>query len=114
MRIHSFLEKTKNYQRKKTLADNEDGLSKEKEILRKRINGLIKRNRLKEVQKLLKKEEIKPWGRDTQAKVCTALHFVIFEMANGSEYLYYYILDIESFFMYCNFAAGKSTDRIIN
>lgn len=77
MRIHSFLEKTKNYQRKKTLADNEEGLNKEKDILRKRVNGLIRRNRLKEVQKLLRKEEIKPWGRDTQAKVCNPLRSVI-------------------------------------
>lgn len=78
MRIHSFLEKTKNYQRKKTLAENDEGLSKEKEMLRKRINGLVRRKRLSEVQKLLRKEEFKPWGRDTQAKVCDSLTFCSF------------------------------------
>lgn len=78
VRIHSFLEKTKNYQRKKTLAENEEGPSKEKEILRKRINGLVRRKRLSEVQKLLRKEEFKPWGRDTQAKVCDLWTFCSF------------------------------------
>ncbi len=75
VRIHSFLEKTRNYQSKKIVADTEDGLHKEKEILRKRVNGLIRKRRLKEVQKLLKKEEFKPWGRDTQAKVCGCFDF---------------------------------------
>uniref|UniRef100_A0A2N9HEQ2 DNA-directed RNA polymerase n=1 Tax=Fagus sylvatica TaxID=28930 RepID=A0A2N9HEQ2_FAGSY len=73
VRIHSFLEKTRNYQSKKIVADSEDGLHKEKEILRKRVNSLIRKRRLKEVQKLLKKEEFKPWGRDTQAKLGSRL-----------------------------------------
>jgi len=37
--------------------------------LRKRVNGLIKRRRLKQVQMLLKEEECGPWGRNIQAKV---------------------------------------------
>ncbi|TQD88521.1 hypothetical protein C1H46_025941 [Malus baccata] len=61
VRIHSLLEKTKNFQRKKTVVADEDSLSKEKEILRKHVNVLIKRKRLREVQNLLVKEEIKPW-----------------------------------------------------
>ncbi|KAL0013441.1 hypothetical protein SO802_000510 [Lithocarpus litseifolius] len=68
VRIHSFLEKTKNSQSKKIVADTEDGLHKEKQILRKRVNSLIRKRKLKEAQKLLQKEEFKPWGRDTQAK----------------------------------------------
>ena len=68
VRIHNFLEKTKNYQRKKII-DDVQGLNKEKVILRKRVNSLIRRRRLIEVQKLVKNEEIKPWGRDVQAKV---------------------------------------------
>ena len=75
VRIHSFLEKTKNSQSKKIVADTEDGLHKEKQILRKRINSLIRKRKLKEAQKLLKKEEFKPWGRDTQAKVCGYFEF---------------------------------------
>lgn len=70
VRIHSFLEKTKSYQSKNIGAGTEEGLQKEKEILRKHVNSLVRKRRLKEVQKLLKKTEIKPWGRDTQAKVC--------------------------------------------
>lgn len=71
VRIHSFLAKTKNYKRKQIASDSEEALSKEKEILRKRVNGMIKSKRLMEVQKLLKNEEYVPWGRDTQAKVCS-------------------------------------------
>lgn len=73
------MEKTKNLQKKKTGVADEDGLSKEKEILRKRVNGLIRRKRLNEVQKLLIKEEMKPWGRDKQAKVCCFEYFVFFQ-----------------------------------
>ncbi|XP_022731756.1 DNA-directed RNA polymerase 3, chloroplastic isoform X4 [Durio zibethinus] len=73
VRIHNFLEKTKNHQRKQII-DEVQGVSKEKEILRKRVNSLIKRRRLTEVKKLVKNEEIKPWGRDAQAK---AKHMLI-------------------------------------
>ncbi|KAM1061407.1 hypothetical protein ACFX2G_026385 [Malus domestica] len=81
VRIHSFLEKTKNFQRKKTAVADEDSLIKEKEILRKRVNVLIKRKRLREVQKLLVKEEFKPWGRDTQAKLGSRLIELLTETA---------------------------------
>jgi hypothetical protein len=85
VRIHSFLEKTKNYQSKKILADTEEGLRKEKEILRKRVNSLIRTRRLKDVQKLLKNEEFEAWGRDTQAKVCGYLMFC-FHLDNISSF----------------------------
>lgn len=68
VRIHSFLQKTKN-QGKKIADDTDENLIKEKELHRKRINSLVKRKKSIEVQKLLKKEDFKPWGRDTQAKV---------------------------------------------
>ncbi|KAK6248193.1 hypothetical protein QUC31_019758 [Theobroma cacao] len=80
VRIHNFLEKTKNYQRKKT-TDEVQGLSKEKEILKKRVNSLIRRRRLVEVQKLVKNEEIKPWGRDAQAKLGSRLLELLTETA---------------------------------
>ncbi|WCJ30146.1 DNA-directed RNA polymerase 3 chloroplastic [Euphorbia peplus] len=73
VRIHNFLEKTKNYQRKKTSADAEESLGKATEILRKRVNNLIKKKRLIDVQKLVKNEEMKPWGRDKQAKLGSRL-----------------------------------------
>ncbi|KAL1097043.1 hypothetical protein V6Z11_D05G009100 [Gossypium hirsutum] len=80
VRIHSFLEKTKNYQRKQ-IVDEVQGASKEKEILRKRVNSLIRRRRLTEVQKLVKNEEIKPWGRDAQAKLGSRLLELLTETA---------------------------------
>ncbi|KAL5842149.1 hypothetical protein ACOSQ3_012752 [Xanthoceras sorbifolium] len=82
IRIHGFLEKTKNYKRKKIAADSQEVLSKEKEILRKRVNGMIRSRRLMEVQKLLKNEEIKPWGRDTQAKLGSRLVELLVESAH--------------------------------
>ena len=68
VRIHRSLEKNRSQKNKKTVAGAEDGLSGDKEKLRKRVNGLIRRKRMKEVQLLLKKE-FGPWGRDTQVKV---------------------------------------------
>ena len=70
VRIHSFLEKTKMYQRKKIVAPTEESFRKDVEIRRKRVKSLIRRRKILEVQKLVKDEEIKPCGRDTQAKVC--------------------------------------------
>ena len=69
VRIHKFLEKTRSHQSKKTEAGDEDSMDNDKQKLRKHVNGLIKRRRLKQVQMLLKEKESGPWGRDTQAKV---------------------------------------------
>ncbi|OMO87102.1 DNA-directed RNA polymerase, phage-type, partial [Corchorus capsularis] len=80
VRIHNFLEKNKNY-RKKKAADEVQGVSKEKEILKKRVNSLIRRRRLVEVQKLVKNEEIKPWGQDAQAKLGSRLLELLTETA---------------------------------
>ncbi|XP_023546565.1 DNA-directed RNA polymerase 3, chloroplastic-like [Cucurbita pepo subsp. pepo] len=80
VRIQSLLEKARSNQRTKVPGDAQC-LSKEKEVLRKRVNGLIRRRRLKEVQKLLKKEEFKAWGRDTQAKLGSCLIQLLIESA---------------------------------
>ncbi|RDY10947.1 DNA-directed RNA polymerase 3, chloroplastic, partial [Mucuna pruriens] len=69
VRIHKFLEKIRSHQSKKTEAGGEDGMDNDKQKLRKHVDDLIKRRRLKQVQMLLKEEESGPWGRDTQAKV---------------------------------------------
>lgn len=53
----------------KVVAPTEEGFCKDAELLRKRIKSLIKRKKIREVHKLVKDEEIKPWGRDMQAKV---------------------------------------------
>ncbi|KDP38713.1 hypothetical protein JCGZ_04066 [Jatropha curcas] len=81
VRIHNFLEKTKSFQRKNAVGDAQESLSKEKEVLRKRINNLIRRKRLIQVQKLVRNEETKPWGRDTQAKLGSRLVELLIESA---------------------------------
>ncbi|XP_057949958.1 DNA-directed RNA polymerase 3, chloroplastic-like isoform X3 [Malania oleifera] len=71
-RIHRYLEKTKRIPRKRIVPGTEVSLSMEKQR-RKRVNSMIKRKKLSEVQKLLKNEEFKPWGRDIQAKLGSCL-----------------------------------------
>ncbi|KAI9378498.1 hypothetical protein POPTR_018G103300v4 [Populus trichocarpa] len=81
VRIHNFLEKTKNYQRKKTMHEVQETMDKEKEVLRKRVNSLIRRKRLMEVQNLVKQDETKPWSRGTQAKLGSRLIELLTETA---------------------------------
>ncbi|CAI0394305.1 unnamed protein product [Linum tenue] len=81
VRVHNFLEKAKKYQRNRTATDDEDGQRVEKEILRKRLNSLIRRKKHVEVQKLVKSDEIKPWGRDIQAKLGSRLIHLLTETA---------------------------------
>lgn len=64
-----MLQKTRSRRSKETEAGAEDGTNNDKQKLRKHVNDLIKRKKLKQVQMLLKKDEFSPWGRDTQAKV---------------------------------------------
>lgn len=73
VRIHNFLEKMKKNQKRETAAESQEDLSKEALIMRKRVKSLIKRNRIIEVHKIVRSEEPKSWGRDTQAKVMAAL-----------------------------------------
>ncbi|KAK2973046.1 hypothetical protein RJ640_016178, partial [Escallonia rubra] len=80
VRIHGILEKTK-FQRKKVDDQAQEDMSKEAEILKRRVRSLIKRKRLIEVQKLVKIEEIKSWGRDTQAKLGCRLIELLTETA---------------------------------
>lgn len=68
--VQKLLENAKNDPSKSDAVEAEEDLDKEKEIRRRRVNSLIRRKRYKDVQKLVKNEGIKPWGRDTQAKVC--------------------------------------------
>nr|TKR71594.1 hypothetical protein D5086_0000301180 [Populus alba] len=81
VRIHNFLEKTKNHQRKKTMHDVQESMDKEKEMLRKRVNSLIRRKRLMEVQNLVIQDETKPWSRDKQAKLGSRLIELLTETA---------------------------------
>lgn len=63
------MEKEKNHRNKESEVENQEESSKDAMILRKRVKSLIKKNRVIEVQKLVRTEEYKAWGRDTQAKV---------------------------------------------
>ncbi|XP_021899238.1 DNA-directed RNA polymerase 3, chloroplastic isoform X2 [Carica papaya] len=81
IRIHNFLEKIRNHKRRNVLADNQECLSKEKAMLRKRVNSLIRRKRLVEVQKLVENEDLEPWGRGTQAKLGSRLLELLTETA---------------------------------
>lgn len=65
MRIHNFLKRT----RKRDTGDSQEEV-KDKQLLRKRVNSLIRRKRIIDALKVVKSEGIKPWGRATQAKVC--------------------------------------------
>ncbi|KAL2338549.1 hypothetical protein Fmac_012995 [Flemingia macrophylla] len=81
VRIHKFLEKTRSHQSKETEAGGEDDMDNDKQKLRKHVNGLIRKRRLKQVQLLLKEEESGPWGRDTQAKLGSRLIELLIETA---------------------------------
>lgn len=61
--------KEKKHRNRESETENQEDSSKDAAILRKRVKSLIKKNRVIEVQKLVRSEEFKSWGRDTQAKV---------------------------------------------
>lgn len=72
VKIHRFLEKSK----KKTNIDKKSGsaevdsITKEQELLRKRVTNLMKKQKLQQVRKIVKgQDDSKPWGQDTHAKV---------------------------------------------
>lgn len=69
------MERSKKYRsRKKNEGNIDEALIKEQAILRKRVQNLIKKQKVVEVQKLVTYEDgNKSWGRDAQAKVCDIL-----------------------------------------
>ncbi|XP_057767787.1 DNA-directed RNA polymerase 3, chloroplastic [Salvia miltiorrhiza] len=69
VRIQNFFKKEKSDQRRVVVAEGEEDPSKEVAILRQRVKRLIRRNRVNEVQMLLRSEEFESWGRDAQAKL---------------------------------------------
>ncbi|XP_031108895.1 DNA-directed RNA polymerase 3, chloroplastic [Ipomoea triloba] len=81
VRIHSFLEKTKQLQRQTNETLSQEDLSRDPVWLRKRIKWLIKKNRLVQVQKLLKNEEFEPWGQEIRAKLGCRLIELLTETA---------------------------------
>lgn len=81
VRIHNFLEKTKKFQGRAKVEESEGDSSKDTALLRKRVRSLIRKNRVIEVQKLVRNEEFKSWGRDTQAKLGCCLIQLLIETA---------------------------------
>ncbi|KAL2936435.1 DNA-directed RNA polymerase 3 chloroplastic [Bienertia sinuspersici] len=79
IKIHSFLEKTKNM--RKNAGDMPEGLLKEKEIQRNRVKSLVKRKRLFEAAKLVTTEDTKSWSQDTQAKMGSRLIELLIDTA---------------------------------
>lgn len=72
VRIHNFLKKSKRARDgdQSDQNDQNEGAIKQREILRKRVRKLMKNRRSVEICKLVRSDdEIKPWGRDAQAKV---------------------------------------------
>ncbi|CAO2823085.1 unnamed protein product [Amaranthus hypochondriacus] len=79
IKIHSFLEKTKNL--RKNASDMPEDLLKEKEIQRNRVKSLVKRKRLFEAARLVTDEDMKAWSQDTQAKLGSRLIELLIETA---------------------------------
>lgn len=78
VRIHNFLGKTKKIQGRAKVEESEGDSSKDAALLRKRVRSLIRKNRVIEVQKLVRNEEFKSWGRDIQAKLgCCLIQLLI-------------------------------------
>ncbi|KAK9697452.1 hypothetical protein RND81_08G038400 [Saponaria officinalis] len=79
IKIHSFLEKTKNI--RKNAGDIPEELLKEKEIQRSRVKSLVKRKRLFDAAKLVTAEDSKSWSQDTQAKLGSRLIELLIDTA---------------------------------
>lgn len=71
--IHIFLEKTKKKKGKKKKEDeggDSETVNGEQEKLRKKVNDLIKKQKLPAVRQIVKgHDDSKPWGQDARAKV---------------------------------------------
>ncbi|XP_078431396.1 DNA-directed RNA polymerase 1B, mitochondrial-like [Wolffia australiana] len=82
VRIQKFLEKTKKKTGKNKGDEFEDVDAKDQQILRRRVTKLMKKQKLPQVQKILKEqEEFKPWGQDAHAKVGSRLIELLIDTA---------------------------------
>ncbi|XP_043721736.1 DNA-directed RNA polymerase 2, chloroplastic/mitochondrial-like [Telopea speciosissima] len=84
VRIHKFLEKT----RRKTNKDkkNQEGecdpVTIEQEKLRKKVNNLMKKQKLQQLRHVLKgQDDSKPWGLEAQAKIGSRLIELLMQTA---------------------------------
>lgn len=71
-RIHRFLEKTKKSNALSgDLEETPGDMMKERERLRKKVKILMKKQKLRQVRKIVKQQDDeKPWGQDNLVKVC--------------------------------------------
>lgn len=81
VRIHKFLEKT----RKRSDKDRKnevEPVTKDQEVLRKKVTTLMKKQKLGQVRKIVRgQDDSKPWGQDNQAKVGSRLIELLMETA---------------------------------
>ncbi|CAN6244123.1 unnamed protein product [Urochloa humidicola] len=77
VRIHRFLEKTRKKSNKEKENEEEIGdldIAKEQQRLRKKVTDLMKKQKLRQVRKIVKnQDDSRPWGQDAQAKVGSRL-----------------------------------------
>ncbi|KAK4763736.1 hypothetical protein SAY87_013174 [Trapa incisa] len=89
--LHKFLEKTKKKSSKSKILGQSDSQTtedqfqtkaKEQEKLRKKVNQLVKKQRVKQVKEIVKAhEDSKPWGQDNHVKIGCRLIQLLTETA---------------------------------
>lgn len=74
VRIHKFLENCKRKNALNRVSDEgPDPDAKEQERLKKKVEILMKKQKLRQVRKIVKQhDDLKPWGQDAQLKVTLA------------------------------------------
>lgn len=79
-RINSFLQKAKKKKNATDKTTNDESeavyvsgetVTKETEKVRKKVSGLMKKKKVRQVRAILKEHDsFKPWGQEAQVKVC--------------------------------------------
>ena len=86
VRIHKFLEKTKKKSPKEKEVDKivkaeDSDIAKEQQRLRKKVTDLMKKQKLRQVRHIVKKQDsTRPWGQDAHAKVCIFLVYGVLDV----------------------------------
>ncbi|GFP95301.1 DNA-directed RNA polymerase 1b mitochondrial [Phtheirospermum japonicum] len=78
VRIHKFLEKCKRKNAlNRTCNEGNEPEAKEQERLRKKVKILMKKQKLHQVQKIVRQQDdVKPWGQDAQVKILTQTAYI--------------------------------------
>ncbi|KAG5532655.1 hypothetical protein RHGRI_027078 [Rhododendron griersonianum] len=82
-RIYRFLERTKKKNTEiKNPEEESDSVVKDEQKLRKKVNVLMKKQKVKQVRAIVKEhDDVKPWGQDAQVKVGCRLIQLLMESA---------------------------------